>query len=101
MNSVRSAVHLRACSLGLKPSPGRDGLRVVDWSREEAPLTISVVSGVAGSAIVRVEFRREGQPPIVASLANGWFAAWTYDFEGATTIRGFDTAGNEVAAIEP
>ena len=66
----------------------------------DTPHTASHLGGIAGSSIARVELHRTGEAPIVASLGNGWFAAWVIGDFGRATIHGFDAAGTEVASVE-
>ena len=46
-----------------------------NWSGD-APITASYLVGRAGADVARVEIQSPGQPSIVASTANGWWAAW-------------------------
>jgi hypothetical protein len=45
------------------------------WSSDH-PITASYLVGRAGAGVTRVEIRTPGQQLIVASSANGWWAAW-------------------------
>jgi hypothetical protein len=54
--------------------------------------------GRAGAGIARVQIQVAGQPPIVATLVNGWFAAWWPGGPRATTL-GFDGGGGIVARL--
>ena len=45
------------------------------WSGNR-PITASYLVGRGGAGVARVKIRSPGQPPVVASSANGWWAAW-------------------------
>jgi hypothetical protein len=55
------------------------------------------VSGRAGPGIAQVRIIAPGQPPIVASLENGWFLAWWHGSFEPVAVVGLDTLGNQVA----
>jgi hypothetical protein len=68
--------------------------------------------GRAGAAIVSVVIETPGQPQILASLENGWFAAWwpavIPDDAGAGAplepdyiVRGFAADGTLLAEYKP
>ena len=69
------------------------------------------VMGRAGQGIASVVVETPGQPPILASLENGWFAAWwpialpmgAWDGpdlpEVPYIVRGFDAAGTQIAEV--
>ena len=71
------------------------------------------VMGRAGAAIASVVIETPGQPQILASLENGWFAAWWPAVipnlgrgQGAPPqpeyiVRGFDAAGTLLAEYKP
>ncbi len=54
--------------------------------------------GRAGAGIARVQVEVAGQPPIVATLANGWFAAW-WPGPPHGTVVGLDGGGMVVARL--
>lgn len=84
------------------PSPGEHDLIVWHQTREEAPRSIYHIAGLAGPRIATVRLTADGKVPIVASLANGWFAAWILGEDyPRITIRGYDATGSEVDAIQP
>lgn len=84
---------------GALVTPGPRDIVIVDHSHVEVPLDASFVFGIAGADITRVEIDRVGAPPVVASLSDGWYAAWTWGRFGLT-IRGFDASGAEVVERE-
>ena len=48
------------------------------WSGEPpGPIKASWLVGRAGPGITRVEIRSPGRPTIDASIANGWWTAWS------------------------
>jgi hypothetical protein len=55
------------------------------------------VSGRVGPGIAQVRILAPGQPPIVASLQNGWFLAWWHGSFDPVTVVGLDALGNQVA----
>jgi hypothetical protein len=79
---------------------GGGDLRTEGWS----------VIGRAGGAIAQVVVETPGQPQILASLENGWFAAWwaavipddpgrAMPPEVPYVVRGYDAAGTLVAEV--
>ena len=82
-------------------SVGGGELKVQGWS----------VSGRAGAAIQSVVVVPANHPPVLATLRNGWFAAWWPRRAGepeldapphlSFVIQGFDAAGALVAEVGP
>lgn len=71
-----------------------------NWSGED-PITASHLVGRTGPGIARVEIRSPGQPSIVASSANGWWAAWTPGpMPARWSIVALDTLGRAVDAVD-
>ena len=71
-----------------------------NWSGDD-PITASYLVGRSGAGIARVEIRSPGQPSIVASSANGWWAAWTPGpMPARWSIVAVDALGREVDAVE-
>jgi len=70
------------------------------WSSDH-PITASYLVGRAGAGVARVEIRSPGQPSILASSANGWWAAWIH---GPTPARwgivALDAVGREVDSVD-
>jgi len=62
------------------------------------PIDATVV-GRVGPGIAQVQIEVAGQPRIIATIWNGWFAAWWPGSPRATAV-GYDAAGKEVARIE-
>ena len=63
------------------------------------PVTVSVASGQVGPGIAHVVIQLAGQPPILASLANGWYAAWwPGPVPQGSKVVGYDSAGQPVAS---
>ena len=58
----------------------------------------SSTSGRAGAGIARVVIDIPGQPPVTASLANGWYLAWwPAEWPPGTKVIGHDALGQLVA----
>ena len=58
----------------------------------------SSTSGRAGAGIARVVIAIPGQPPVTASLANGWYLAWwPAEWPPGTKVIGLDSLGQQVA----
>lgn len=52
----------------------------------------------AGAGIARVVIAMPGQPPVTASLANGWYLAWwPGEWPPGTKVFGIDSLGQQVA----
>lgn len=67
----------------------------------DAVITSSHLVGRAGAGITRVEIQSPGQPAIVASIANAWWAVWTPGpMPARWRIVAFDAAGREVDTVE-
>ena len=71
-----------------------------NWSGEK-PIRASFLVGRAGAGVARVEIQSPGRPSTVASLANGWWAAWTQGpLPLPWQIVALDSLGRAVDAIE-
>lgn len=67
----------------------------------DARITASHLVGRTGAGVARVEIRSPGQPSIVASSANGWWAAWTPGpLPASWRIVAIDALGRDVDAVE-
>ncbi|HUQ43654.1 MAG TPA: hypothetical protein VM451_04480 [Candidatus Limnocylindria bacterium] len=73
-----------------------------NWVGEApAPITASDLVGRAGVGIARVEIQTPGRPSIVASIANGWWAAWAPGpMPARWRIVAFDALGREVDTVD-
>jgi hypothetical protein len=70
------------------------------WSSDH-PITASYLVGRAGAGVARVEIRSPGQPSILASSANGWWAAWIHGPTPARwSIVALDAVGREVDSVD-
>lgn len=70
------------------------------WSGEPR-ITASYLVGRAGAGVARVEIRSPGQPSVVASSANGWWAAWTPGpLPARWRIVALDALGRDVDTVE-
>ena len=70
------------------------------WNRDQ-PNSPRHLVGRAGEAVSRVEIRGAGQPPVVASLANGWWALWTPGpMPARWAIAALDVLGRDVDILE-
>lgn len=80
------------------PQPGPD--EVIAWygTHQEAPRSMVTWAGLVGRNVAEVRFTADGKPDIVATMMNGWFAAWFPDDWSRLTLRGYDARGTEVYA---
>lgn len=70
------------------------------WSSDH-PITASYLVGRAGAGVARVEIRSPGQPSILASSANGWWAAWIHGpMPAGWRIVALDAVDLEVDSVD-
>ena len=96
-------LHADGFGSGTDPSEGIPRPRpneVIAWygTHQEAPRSMITSAGLVGSNVAEVRFTADGKPDIVATVMNGWFAAWLPDEWARLTLRGYDADGVEVFA---
>jgi hypothetical protein len=66
-----------------------------------APVMTTLASGEAGPGVAHVVIQLAGQPPILASLANGWYVAWwPGQLPNGSKVVGYDSSGQPVASAD-
>jgi hypothetical protein len=65
------------------------------------PVPMTLASGQVGPGITHVVVQLAGQPPILASTSNGWYAAWwPGPLPKGSKVVGYDSAGQPVASAD-